>query len=352
MNSIKLLATLSIVIISVAFVSGVVPADAQSLTAPATNIQAFNGHNPGEVVLTWNAVAEATHYRIGCVNMDRDYPRAKATVTGNWREAMVYVDVEAQNLGAERPTYTLHGLQEGAYHACSVLTNNARYGQPTWPSNPAWLYLTVTDHGGSCPAFELSVAPDTSEPLSIAEVSQLVGPALVHVTSMPSDGFTYTGTGFMVRSDGLMVTNRHVVDDAETVTARMETTEGEFLEFTGRVLGKGILTDLAAVQLSSNRTFSTLPLGNSDNLTYGDEVTAWGYPLGATVGKSPTLTKGIISSAIRIFEDTEYVQADAAVNPGNSGGPLIDRYGRVIGVNTFGFVPTGWAKMTIPPRPV
>ena len=141
----------------------------------------------------------------------------------------------------------------------------------------------------------------------------------------------------MVRSDGLMVTNRHVVDDAETVTARMETTEGEFLEFTGRVLGKGILTDLAAVQLSSNRTFSTLPLGNSDNLTYGDVVTAWGYPLGATVGKSPTLTKGIISSAVRIFEDTEYVQADAAVNPGNSGGPLIDRYGRVIGVNTFGF---------------
>ena len=50
------------------------------------------------------------------------------------------------------------------------------------------------------------------------------------------------------------------------------------------------------------------------------------------------MTKGIISSAVRIFEDTEYVQTDAAVNPGNSGGPLIDRYGRVIGVNTFGFV--------------
>ena len=74
MNAIKLLTTMSIVIISVAFVSGVVPADAQSLTAPATNIQAFNGHNPGEVILTWSAVAEATHYRIGCVNMDRDYP--------------------------------------------------------------------------------------------------------------------------------------------------------------------------------------------------------------------------------------------------------------------------------------
>ena len=74
MDSIKLLATLSIIIISVAFVSGIVPADAHSLTAPATNIQAFNGHNPGEVILTWNAVAEATHYRIGCVNMGPGLP--------------------------------------------------------------------------------------------------------------------------------------------------------------------------------------------------------------------------------------------------------------------------------------
>ena len=261
MNSIKLLATLSIVILSVAFVSGVVPAAAEGRIASTTAIRAFNGQNPGEVTLTWNAVVEATHYRIGCVNMDRDYPRAKATVTGNWREAMVYVDVEAQNLAPERPTYTLHGRQEGAYHACSVLTNDARYGQPTWPSDPAWQYLTVTDHGGSCPAFELSVAPDTTEPLSIGQVSELVRPALVRIFATDSLGRTGQGSGFVVRSDGLMVTNRHVVDDAETVTAEMILQNGETVEFTGKVLGKGILTDLAAVQLSSNRTFSKLGLG-------------------------------------------------------------------------------------------
>jgi len=336
LKSLKLVATLFVVILSAALVSSAVPADAQDRTLATANIVVFNGHNPGEVILTWDAVAAATHYRIGCVNMHRDYPRAKATVTGNWQEAFVYVDVEAQNLSPQRPTYTLHGLQEGAYHACSVLTNGARYGQPTWPRNPSWQYLTVTDHGGSCPAFELSVAPDTTEPLSIAQVSQLVRPALVHVTSMPSDGFTYTGTGFMIGSEGLMITNRHVVDDAETVTARLETPGGQFMEFEGTVLGKGILADLAAVQLSSNRTFSALPVGDSDTVAYGDEVTAWGYPLGATVGRSPTLTQGIISSNVRTFEDTEYVQSDAAVNPGNSGGPLIDRHGRVIGVNTFG----------------
>ncbi len=346
MKSVKLFAALSIAILSVAFISGVVPADAQGFTPPATNIIAFNGHNPGEVILTWDAAHGATHYRIGCVNMHRDYPRAKATVTGNWQEAFVYVDVEAQNLSPERPSHTMHGLQEGAYHACSVLTNSARYGQPTWPRNPAWQYLTVTDHGGSCPAFELTVAPDTSEPLSIAQVSQLVRPAIANLTVMPSDGFTYGGTGFIVRSDGLMVTNRHVVDDAETVTAEMILENGETVEFTGKVLGKGILTDLAAVQLSSNRTFSALDLGNSDTVAYGDEVTTWGYPISTQLGTAPTLNSGIISAPHRIFDDTDWIQIDADINPGNSGGPLIDSFGNVIGVNTAGYEQLGGRIIT------
>jgi len=144
----KLLVTLSIIIIFVAFTHGVVLDDEQRFTMPATDIQVLNGHNPGEVILSWNAVAEATHYRIGCVNMDRDYPRAKATATGDWREAIAYIVVEARNLDADRPSYTLHGLQEGAYHACSVLTSNARHSRFTWPYNPTWQYLTVTDNRG------------------------------------------------------------------------------------------------------------------------------------------------------------------------------------------------------------
>ena len=341
MKSIKLIATLSILVISVAFISGVVPADARDRAAPATNIVAFNGHNPGELTLEWDAAFGATHYRIGCVNLDRDYPRAKATVTGNWRQAFVYVDVEAQNLSPARPSHTLHGLQEGAYHACTVLTNSARYGQPTWPTNPAWQFLTVTDHGGSCPAFELTVAPDTTEPLSVAQVGQLVRPAIANLTVMPSDGNTYGGTGFIVRSDGLMVTNRHVVDDAETVTAEMFLANGETIEFTGKVLGKGILADLAAVQLSSNRTFSILELGDSDALGYGDEVSAWGYPISSHLGTAPTLNTGIVSAPHRIFDDTDWIQIDALINPGNSGGPLLDRFGNVIGVNTAGYEQLG-----------
>jgi len=119
---------------------------------PAGNITAVNGRNTGEAVISWDAAPGATHYRIGCVNMVRDYPRAKASNTSNWREAFLYFDVEAQNLDPVRPTYIFPGLQEGVYHACTVLSNNSRYGKPTWPEAPNyWQYLTITNRGGACP---------------------------------------------------------------------------------------------------------------------------------------------------------------------------------------------------------
>ena len=337
-STLRLLKPLSILfaaIVVVAVVSSAVPAEAQSTASRPANVAVANGFNPGELIITWDAAHDATHYRVGCVNMDRDYPRATSSVTGNWRQAFVFVDVDAPNVSPDRATYTLYGLQEGAYHACTVMSKGSRYGQPTRPT-PSWRYITINDHGGSCPVVAPVAPPITGRPLAIAEVLQVVKPALARVVVTDSEGRTGTATGFVVRSDGLLVTNRHVVEDVETVTAEIEVQDGQRVEFTGRVLGKGILTDLAAVQLSSNRPFATVDLADSSGAAYGDAVTVWGYPLGSTVGADPTLTEGIISAPNRIFEDTQHVQTDADVNPGNSGGPLIDRYGRVIGVNTFG----------------
>ena len=186
------------------------------------------------------------------------------------------------------------------------------------------------------------------DPLSNAELASLVKPALVNLEVTPSDGETYGGTGFVVRSDGLVVTNRHVVDDAEIVTGLMNIQDGPPLEFTGQVLGRGILVDLAVIKLDSSRTFGTLPLGDSDTVAFGDEVTAWGYPLSSFLGTDPTLTRGIISSPNRVFDDTKYLQIDADLAPGNSGGPLIDRYGHVVGVNTAGVVIIGENGTRIP----
>jgi len=346
--TLRLLKSLSVPIIAIVLVavaSSVVPAEAQSTASPPTNVRAVNGFNPGEVIITWSASFGATHYRVGCVNMDRDYPKAKDSVTGNWRQAFVYVDVDAPNVSPDQAAYTLYGLQEGAYHACTVLSNSSRYGQPTWPT-PYWQYITATDHGGSCPIVAPAPAPITGRPLTIAEVTQLVKPAIADLTVVPSDGNTYGGTGFIIRSDGLMVTNRHVVDDAETLTAQIETADGELLKFTGRVLGKGILADLAAVQLSSNRPFNTLQLGNSSRVAYGDEVTTWGFPISSHLGTGPTLNGGIVSAPHRIFDDTDWIQIDADINPGNSGGPLVDRFGNVIGVNTAGYEQLGGRIIT------
>ena len=334
-NSLKPLTALFLAAVLVAVVGSAAPATAQGGAPTATNIQIVNGHNPGEVIITWDAPSEVTDFRIGYVNLKTDYPLAKATTTGNWREAFVYVDVEAENFTYNK-VYTIRRLEQNARHAFAVLTNNSRYGQPTWPSNPDWVYLTVTDRGGACPAG--AGAATSAGQLSNAELARRVRPALVNIRYTDSDGNTHGGTGFVVRSNGLVVTNRHVVDDASTVTARMQTSGGQTLELTGQVLGRGILADLAVIQLPAGRTYATLPLGNSDAVAQGDEVTAWGYPIDSFLGSDPTLTRGIISSTNRIFDDTKYLQTDASIAPGNSGGPVVDRFGRVVGVNTAGLV--------------
>ena len=104
---------------------------------PATNIRVVNGRNPGEVIVTWNGVPEASHYRIGYINMKTDFPIAKAN--GDWREAFIYVDLA--NRG--QISYTIRRLEPGTLHAFAVLTNSSRYGKPTWPSDPPLVYLTV-----------------------------------------------------------------------------------------------------------------------------------------------------------------------------------------------------------------
>ena len=131
------------------------------------------------------------------------------------------------------------------------------------------------------------------------------------------------GTGFIVDEDGLLVTNAHVVSDSLTVNVVFE---------DGNVLGVDERADLAIVKLRADRKFSVLELGNSDHVDVGDEVIALGFPLGFELGSSLTVTRGIIS-AKRAFEGVEQFQTDAALNPGNSGGPLVGRGGKVVGVN-------------------
>ena len=356
MKPFKRSAILFLLVVLVAVVGYATPANAQSSAPPVTNILVRNGTQPGEVVVSWDAVPQATHYRIGYVNMETDYPLAKASVTGEWVEAFVYVDVNARNftVAGGRTEYTVRRLAQGVRHAFTVLTSNnfanttqSVSGEFSWPSDPRWEFFTTLDQGGACPTAPSATTPPTNTtppvttpqtPLSNMELVRRVKPALAKIIVTDSDGGFASGTGFVVRSDGLVVTNRHVVDDASTVSVLTHAPDGSVTEFAGSVLGRGILADLAVIRLPAGRTYTALSLGNSDDVVQGDEITAWGYPLGSFLGNDPTLTRGIISSPNRVFDDTKYLQTDASIAPGNSGGPVVDRFGRVVGVNTAGLV--------------
>ena len=128
------------------------PSAGVSPPAPITNLSVQAGPVTGEVTLSWDAVADATHYRIGYVNMEVDYNLAKASCTGEWIEAFVYVDVNARNIPVSngRAEYTVRRIASGARHAFTVLTSNnfvdtggggSVSSEFFWPSTPRWQFL-------------------------------------------------------------------------------------------------------------------------------------------------------------------------------------------------------------------
>ena len=134
------------------------------------------------------------------------------------------------------------------------------------------------------------------------------------------------GSGVIIRSDGLLLTNAHVVGGAQQV--RIELADGRRL--VGRVLGRDASTDVAVVKIPGSG-FPQAPLGDSDRLQVGQASIAIGNPLGL----DRSVTTGVVSAVNRSgFEMDGMIQTDAAINPGNSGGPLVNLGGQVVGVNS------------------
>jgi serine protease Do len=140
------------------------------------------------------------------------------------------------------------------------------------------------------------------------------------------------GSGFIIQSDGLILTNAHVVDGADTVTVTLK--DGR--NFRGRVVGKDEQTDVAVVKIQANN-LPSVTIGNSNQLKPGE----WAIAIGNPLGLDNTVTVGIISATNRAASDVgapnrsiNFIQTDAAINPGNSGGPLLNQQGQVIGINT------------------
>jgi serine protease Do len=143
------------------------------------------------------------------------------------------------------------------------------------------------------------------------------------------------GSGFVIDGDGYIVTNNHVVDDATELKVRMS----DDREFDAEVIGTDEQTDLALIKIDAG-SLPELTLGDSDAMRVGEDVIAVGNPFGL----GGTVTRGIVSAKARDINAGPYVdfiQTDAAINRGNSGGPLLNLQGEVIGVNSAIYSPNG-----------
>lgn len=137
------------------------------------------------------------------------------------------------------------------------------------------------------------------------------------------------GSGFIFDKDGYIVTNNHVIENADEIKVKLSNGK----EYDGKVVGRDPNTDLALLKINASESLTPLPIGDSDELKVGSWVTAIGSPFGL----EQTVTAGIVSAKGRTIGSGPYddfIQTDASINPGNSGGPLIDLKGRVVGINT------------------
>ena len=140
---------------------------------------------------------------------------------------------------------------------------------------------------------------------------------------------TALGSGFIIDKKGIVITNNHVIQDAEDIIVKVNGKK----EFKAKVLGSDPLSDIAVIQIISNEVFTPVKFGDSDKARIGDWVIAIGNPFGL----GGTVTTGIISARNReigLSRYEDYIQTDASINVGNSGGPLFDLNGNVIGINT------------------
>src|SRR3989338_6695911 len=167
-------------------------------------------------------------------------------------------------------------------------------------------------------------SPKITQKLSNAEIIRKIKPTIVYVETNNS-----VGSGMILSVDGFILTNAHVISGVSSVQIKLFNSK----TFSGVVVGRDENIDLALLKINTDNV-SAIELGNSDDVQQGDEVFALGYPFGLEGDVS--FKEGTISRRIS-DGDATYLETSAEIHPGNSGGPLVNKYGEVVGVNSAGY---------------
>ena len=195
------------------------------------------------------------------------------------------------------------------------------------PSAGGEAQLTIADTPDEMPPTQAG----TGQGLSFQEIYQKVIPSVVSITTTVRNGTT-TGTGIVMSQDGYIITNDHVIDDAVAV----EVLTYDDVTYTASLVGSDETSDLAVLKVDADDLVAA-EFGDSENMVVGDTVVAIGDPLGIQL--RGTMTDGIVSAINRDLvvngRNMTLIQTTAALNNGNSGGPLINVFGQVIGINTM-----------------
>jgi serine protease Do len=195
----------------------------------------------------------------------------------------------------------------------------------------------------------------------LADLADQLKPALVHIRARrpvgkdkddDSEPRRSSGSGFLIDPNGLIVTNAHVVEDADYLQVRL----ADGRRFTGKVIGQDTRVDLALVRIEGASKLPTLAIGDSNRLRVGEFVMALGHPFGLEQSVSFGIVSRKGAPLTVAAPGFDFIQTDAAINPGNSGGPLVNMAGQVIGVNSMaarngsiGFaIPSNLVKLLVP----
>ncbi|WP_428545761.1 Do family serine endopeptidase [Profundibacter sp.] len=250
----------------------------------------------------------------------------------------ILLGTTAAAIGAVGLMMPMQGTAQTATVAPVAWTQPANLADLIEVVSPAVVKITATHSGKSAENIPQNMLPDNLPEGQMGELfkrffdEQQGGPKQFRNTQ-PMQAL---GSGFVVDEDGIIVTNNHVVEGADKLSVTLK--DGR--EFEATLLGTDPKTDLAVLKIDADGKLPTVGWGNSDKLRVGDPVFAVGAPFGLT----GSVTSGIVSARGRDIGAGPYddfIQVDAPINKGNSGGPLFDAQGNVVGVNTAIYSPTG-----------